>query len=203
MGSQLLQTEASDWSLRNAGRPGRSYCRLGEPWGAAATNWSRAGPSSTMAGMSACTLWGRKAEAAIFSSCVAQPFLCQYEGLGGSRPQLWNVTGHTVLYGGGRGQSMKKPGGRGRACMHPGDPPCPGKTLISTLQLCRSLPPPPSCGHRPSCLPCRPLAFENSQNQLKGTQCCGAGVQGEALKYPEDYLLSPSMVTLLASCQPP
>lgn len=143
VGSQLLQTEASDWSLRNAGRPGRSYCRLGEPWGAAATNWSRAGPSSTMAGMSACTLWGRKAEAAIFSSCVAQPFLCQYEGLGGSRPQLWNVTGHTVLYGGGRGQSMKKPGGRGRACMHPGDPPCPGKTLISTLQLCRSLPPPP------------------------------------------------------------
>lgn len=117
VGSQLLQTEeASDWSLRNAGRPGRSYCSLGEPWGAAATNWSRAGPSSTMAGMSACTLWGRKAEAAIFSSCVAQPFLCQYEGLGGSRPQLWNVTGHTVLHGGDRGQSMKKPGGRGRAC---------------------------------------------------------------------------------------
>lgn len=44
--------------------------------------------------------------------------------------------------------------------MHPGDPPCPGKPLISTLQLCRS-------------------------------QCCGAVVQGEALKYPEDYLLSP------------
>lgn len=70
VGLQLLQTEASDWSLWNAGRPGQSYCSLGGPWGAAATIWSRAGPSSTMAGMSACTLWGRKAEAAIFSSCV-------------------------------------------------------------------------------------------------------------------------------------
>lgn len=96
VGLQLLQTEASDWSLWNAGRPGRSYCSLGEHWGAAATKWSRAGPSSTMAGMSACTLWGRKAEAAIFSNCVAQPFLCQCDGLGGSRPQLWNVTGHTT-----------------------------------------------------------------------------------------------------------
>lgn len=34
-----------------------------------------------------CVLFGgRKAETAIFSSCVAQPFLCQCEGLGGSRP---------------------------------------------------------------------------------------------------------------------
>lgn len=190
MGLQLLQTEASDWSLWNAGRPGRSYCSLGEHWGAAATKWSRAGHSSTMTGMSACTLWDRKAEAAIFSSCVAQPFLCQCNGLGGSRPQLWNVTGHTILHGDGWGQSRKKPGGRRRACTQ-------GTHPVLVILLPHSYQHTPAVqklapgGHRPSCLPCRPLAFKNSQNQLKSTQCYGADVQGEALKYPEGYLLSP------------
>lgn len=109
VGLQLLHTKVSDWSLWNAGKPGRSYCSLGEPWGAAATAWNRAGLSSTMAGMSVCTLWGRKAETAIFSSCVAQPFLCQCDGLGGSRPQLWNAPGHAVLHGDSRDKVSRSP----------------------------------------------------------------------------------------------
>lgn len=45
-------------------------------------SWPRA--PSTMTGMSACAVWSRMGETAIFSSCVAQARLGQVHGLGGS-----------------------------------------------------------------------------------------------------------------------
>lgn len=162
VGLQLLHTKASDCSLWNAGRPRRSYCSLGSP---------REQLPQSRTGLDLPQVW-QECQCVLFGVAkLKQPFLAAvWPSPSFANVMGWVAPGHSsgmcqvTLY------FMALAGDKvSRSRVAEGDHAEGASPALAMLSSVRSVQQRGSRGHRPSCLPCRPLALKNSQNRLQST----------------------------------